>query len=128
MKKILVSSAVLLGVLAAQVAFAAAIVPTYGQTTLAAGSAGQMMQQQNQMYQNNMAMPCGIYNSSGSGMMQPTTFRNPCQQPVLYKTVGSSDLRAWFALMFVLTVMMVWAILLLLIGILWHMLRKHRKS
>lgn len=39
---------------------------------------------------------------------------------------GVSRQAAWFGLMFVITVVLVWAVLLLLICFLWHLLKKHR--
>ena len=39
---------------------------------------------------------------------------------------GHGNQAAWFALMFIFTVMMVWVVLLLLIGVLWHQLKKHK--
>lgn len=42
--------------------------------------------------------------------------------------LGHSGQAAWFGLMFIFTVMMVWVVLLLLIGVLWHHLKKHKHS
>ncbi len=79
-----------------------------------------------------MVTPCVMTRAGqGSGVYNTAM---PCGNNVIYRSLVSPGygvgrpMVTWFALLFVITLIMVWVILLLLIGILWHMLKKHRRS
>ena len=68
--------------------------------------------------------PCADGGYRMMGNMQ-----NPCYQNFQQQNrVFISDFGTWWALMMIMTVILVWVVLLLLIGVLWHMLKKHRRS
>lgn len=128
-KKILLGSVVAAGLLAAQFAFAVSLAPNSNLQIMPAQDAGQVQNYGKPSGETRAmavaGMPCAMDNTAGLRMLQ-----NSCDTMFFNRKVGghSSNMHAWFALMFVLTVMMVWAVLLLLIGVLWHMLKKHRKG
>jgi cbb3-type cytochrome oxidase subunit 3 len=81
----------------------------------------------NYMTMGKMVMPCSHFEESGNMMYS----KGGCSSFGVASTdhrMMPHSMHGWFALMFVITVAMVWVILLLLIGILWHMLKKHRKG
>lgn len=90
-----------------------------GSGVAAQGQSGQMM------YWSQDGAPCQAFDANGNMMSQRT-----CGNVYFSGNARAFEhsMAPWFALMFVLTVAMVWAILLLLIGILWHILKKHRKG
>jgi hypothetical protein len=133
MKKTIVFSFMAVGILTAQTAFGAVTAPL---ETAQMGQSGSVMvnsaygMQADQMHpvvtSIKAGMPCGV--TPDSDFM--AAGQAPCGN-VMFTTAGfnrhDSRLGAWFALMIVLTVMMVWAVLLLLIGVLWNILKKQRK-
>jgi len=62
-----------------------------------------------------------------SNMMYRTS---PCGTPVYGGTMGYNgfgrDTVSWLGIMFVVTVVLIWAILLLIIALLWKMVQKHK--
>ena len=76
---------------------------------------------------NRAVTPCIMMGQSSA--MGTYSFRD-CDNVMYGKGYSFSHSRgnmgAWIGLMFVLTVMMVWAVLLLLIAVLWHHLKKHK--
>lgn len=132
MKKTLLVAALSLGVLlAGGVALAAAIAPvpspTSGAMMQSWPTGGQQMQSSGAMMRTGM--PCVMMNQAdgSSNMMYRTSPCGGMMAPNMMAYYGRG-MAGWLGLMFVLTVLLVWIVLLLLIAVLWHMLKKHRKS
>lgn len=115
---------VLLAVLASAGLFAlaaTALAADYAPVVMASGTAisAQGMPMMGQPPQNMM-----YYN----GMPSPMTYRTSMAQPAMAMAWGSGRDAAWYGLVFVITIVLIWAALLLLIAVLWKILCKHRKG
>jgi len=129
MKKILVSIGLVAGMLLAASPVLAATyapatnskIPGVMQGTPATGVAVQPV-----TTFSRAVAPCPIMQQNGGyGQM---SLGNCGNMMYLNKPGLNHNLQGWLGLMFVLTVMMVWAVLLLLILFLWKMLKKHKHS
>jgi len=135
-KKIVFAAGVIAGLMLAPVFALAAAAPsiimqkgaTTSQSTTSAVPANNMMPGTG----INMMYPCAVpMQNSGANLMYRT---NPCMpyggQPQM-NFFGNSITRgigAWLGVMFVITVALVWAILLLVIALLWKLVCKHKRN
>jgi hypothetical protein len=139
MKKIIFGFIASMGLLVAVPAFGAVVAPTTitGKTTIqsTAPTSGMMQTQVTsqpiysaQPAQSIRSMPCDTLQlGTGSNMM----YGNPCGRAVFNSypatpLIYGNHQAQWYELMFILTVMLVWVVLLLLIGVLWKQLH-HKK-
>lgn len=130
MKKILFAGSVAFGLLLAAPVFAVATpVPSPTGTMMQVSpSGGNMMYQTGQAPTNmKLGMPCAMYqvDSGAVGMYRQMPCDSGYYQPFMGGYRGGTE-AAWFGLMFIMTVILVWVVLLLLIGLLWKQLQKHK--
>ena len=78
-----------------------------------------------QVYGTKIGDPC-VMGTAGANI---TSQNFPCgelgHKRAFFMMKGSNQAQ-WYELMFILTVMLVWAVLLLLIAVLWKQLKKHK--
>jgi hypothetical protein len=102
----------------------------------ATGTSGTMMMNQGAQpsmmmgaASGKLMMPCPMMmqQDTGTNMMYRTF---PCGQPNYgnYPIMSYGHQAEWLGLMFIFTVMLVWVVLLLLIAVLWHHLKKHKHN
>lgn len=81
-----------------------------------------------QVYGTRVANPC-VMSEMGTSGTKMTSENFPCDEfghkGVFFMKRGGNQ-AVWYELMFILTVMLVWAVLLLLIAVLWKQLKKHK--
>ncbi len=78
---------------------------------------------------NYYSVPCGANQLAGNDLALNSQM--PCKFMMSSGRMGLSSYThtsQWYELMFILTVMMVWTVLLLLIGVLWKQLKKHKSN
>lgn len=129
--KIILGSSVALGLVVALPVFAVLMTGTKSggsDVTITTSNAPVELSEKsgNQVFTTIKAMPC---DSDADGNMMYGSA--PCRKFIQAERVNFQDYghRAqWYELMFILTVMMVWAVLLLLIGVLWKQLKKHKSN
>ncbi|HYV33685.1 MAG TPA: hypothetical protein VE973_02460 [Candidatus Limnocylindria bacterium] len=124
-KKILFAVSLLAGLLMAGQALAATYAPgsaPQAPVLMQAPTAGISPQPLSTF--NRVAAPCPMLQQNGSMAMEN------CGNYMYSNNTAFGPFRAgfgaWVGLMFILTVMMVWVVLLLLICVLWHHLQKHK--
>jgi hypothetical protein len=140
MKKVIVSILAALGLLVATPVLAAttAPVPSPTGTTMMINGSAAISGQSGMMTQQNgtrVIMSCPMmdqnYGAQDYGTTNMMYKQNPCSgmytNYMAHNGYGR-NMVGWLGLMFVMTVLLVWVVLLLLIGVLWHMLKKHRKG
>ncbi len=126
MKKILFGLALSTGLLLA-LPVLGATTPTQNQPT--SGTAVNQNQPADGNYWQ-VGLPCPMMQGGSAGIYSS---QYPCGGNVNYfhprmMAYGYGHEAAWFGLMFVLTVMLVWVVLLLLIAYLWHLVFHHKHN
>lgn len=128
-KKIILGSSTMLGLVVALPVFAVMMTGSASITKSAGDGTVVTTQSASPVIATFQGSPCEFNTSLPSGNMMYGS--NPCNNFFQAGRTGFQEYghkSQWYELMFILTVMMVWAVLLLLIGVLWKQLKKHKSN